>query len=186
MQPAEFAMLDTPQLPGLLGSAAGILPMWPLELGLSQLTRAIAQRHPGLFDRLGVHEAKRIVIAPTDFPAVFVLHLHRDQPSAEVRPEGSRPPCDARVAGPLLALMDLAEGNRDGDALFFARDIDIEGDVSALLALRNALDGEGLDLIEEMVSPLGPLAASVGAAVRRLVQLLLWISRAAPAAVAAP
>ena len=83
-------------------------------------------------------------------------------------------------------VLDLAEGNRDGDALFFARDIDIEGDVSALLALRNALDGEGLDLIEEMVSPFGPLAAGVGGLVRRSLQLLLRISRAAPATVAAP
>ncbi|HEC14815.1 MAG TPA: lipid carrier protein, partial [Rhodospirillales bacterium] len=46
----------------------------------------------------------------------------------------------------------------DGDALFFSRDLAIEGDTGAVVALRNAVDGAEIDLIEDLVSNLGPFA----------------------------
>jgi predicted lipid carrier protein YhbT len=53
----------------------------------------------------------------------------------------------------------MVEGRLDGDALFFSRDLSIEGDVEAVVALRNAIDGEGLNILQDAVAPLGPLAS---------------------------
>jgi predicted lipid carrier protein YhbT len=42
-------------------------------------------------------------------------------------------------------LVGMLDGSYDGDALFFSRDLVIEGDTSAVLALRNALDDAEID-----------------------------------------
>jgi len=49
-------------------------------------------------------------------------------------------------------------GTWDGDALFFSRDLMIEGDTSAALALRNAIDDAELDLSVEIAGLGGPFA----------------------------
>ncbi|MCH8036113.1 MAG: SCP2 sterol-binding domain-containing protein [Proteobacteria bacterium] len=64
----------------------------------------------------------------------------------------------ATIRGSLLSLIDLLEGRVDGDALFFSRDLVIEGDTEAVLTLRNAIDGAGIDLVEIAASALGPFA----------------------------
>ena len=70
---------------------------------------------------------------------------------------------DARIAGPLAALIGLVHGAYDGDALFFSRDLVIEGDTAAVLALRNAIDNEELDLAARDDAPV----RSAGEARRR-------------------
>ena len=63
----------------------------------------------------------------------------------------------------------MIHGAYDGDALFFSRDIVIEGDTAAGLALRNAIDNAELDLFEEALDMLGPLKARVAPRLRPLV-----------------
>ncbi|RMF14537.1 MAG: hypothetical protein D6757_06105, partial [Alphaproteobacteria bacterium] len=63
---------------------------------------------------------------------------------------------DARVTGPLTALLNVATGAVDGDALFFSRDLMIEGDTALVVALRNAFDDAHLDLAE-LIGPPEPL-----------------------------
>lgn len=164
-------MPTTPQLPALLTSVMRLLPPQPLELALGRLMTSAIGRHPALFDRLGPHASKAIGIAPTDVPVIFVLRPAPEMPRLDVRPEHAGSDCDALIIGPIFALVDLAEGRLDGDALFFSRDIRIEGDVEAVLALRNALDSEGLDLVREAVAPLGRLAAGPELVVRRCLDV---------------
>ena len=66
------------------------------------------------------------------------------------------------------ALIELLEGRVDGDALFFSRDLAIEGDTEVVLMLRNAVDSEVIDVLDDLTSVFGPLAglarkAAVGA-----------------------
>jgi O2-independent ubiquinone biosynthesis accessory factor UbiT len=59
------------------------------------------------------------------------------------------------LAGGLAALLGLVYGAFDGDALFFSRDLVVEGDTGAMLALRNAIDNAEFDLAVEFPRPSG-------------------------------
>lgn len=134
-----------------------LLPLAPLQWPLTMVLRSVVARHPRIFERLGPHASKRFGIRPTDLPFAFVLEPHPRTPTiAAVR---SLPDAvSIRIAGPLIGLLGLIDGSYDGDALFFSRDLAIEGDVEAVLALRNAIDNAGLDLVADATALLGPLA----------------------------
>ncbi|HEY9094388.1 MAG TPA: SCP2 sterol-binding domain-containing protein, partial [Hydrogenophaga sp.] len=120
-----------PTIPPLLASPLRVVPLVPLAQALTVLARRLVRHHPGLINRLGPYVASSFAIAPTDLPVTLLLHphpkamritLHRDPPMA-----------DARIAGSLAALLGLVHGTWDGDALFFSRDLVIDGDTSAAL-----------------------------------------------------
>lgn len=134
-------------------------PLWPLEMLLAALTRRLAARNPAMFGRLGEHAQKTFCIAPTDLPFAFVLRPRPERIALRVVRTHARVGADATILGPLPSLLALAEGEADGDALFFARELVVEGDVGAVLALRNAIDDARLDIAAELAAPLGPLAA---------------------------
>ncbi len=154
-------MPHTQQLPRFLTDVTRILPLRPLEIATSYLAARIAYEHPDLLDRLGEHAGKTIAVAPTDISAVFIMKLGPHKPSIKVIREAEPGSFDARVSGPLIALIDLAEGRIDGDALFFSREITVDGDMETVVALRNALDAEGLDLIKEVLRPFGPFGGGL-------------------------
>ncbi len=77
---------------------------------------------------------------------------------------------DAVVEGPLFLLLALLEGRCDADALFFSRSLTVIGDMEAMLALRNALDGCEVDLPRDLgasAGPLSPLVSRTADAIRR-------------------
>ena len=142
----------------LLALAMRPLPLLPLQPLLAVLLHRIERRHPGIFERLGDHAGKRFGIRPTDLPFAFVLEPKPLRPRiSAVRYLPGR--LDACVSGTLAALVGLVEGAFDGDALFFSRDLRIEGDIEAVLALRNAIDDAQIDLVGEALDGLGPLKA---------------------------
>lgn len=148
---------SVPMLPPLLTRIVRPLPLTPLQLPLSMVLRSVVARHPHIFERLGEHADKRFGLDPSDLPFSFVLVPHPTRPSLTVvrrLPEG----LPVRIAGPLFALLGLVDGSYDGDALFFSRDLVVEGDVEAVLALRNAIDDAGIDLVADAAALFGPLA----------------------------
>lgn len=147
---------STAAFPALISAALRPLPLGPLQLFLSAVLRRIVRHHPRIFDRLGVHAGKRYGLAPSDLPFAFVLHTALHAPRIIVvrsLPDG----LDAGIAGPLRALIGMADGSHDGDALFFSRTIAVEGDIEAVLALRNAVDDAGIQILREGAAVLGPL-----------------------------
>lgn len=151
------------QVPRPLAAPLRLAPLKPLELALTQFTRRLIARHPGLIERLGIYADRSYQIDPTDLPVTLVLHPHPTRARLTVH---RRPPAaDARIAGPLAALVGLVHGTWDGDALFFSRDLVIEGDTAAALALRNAIDDAELDLGAEISRLSGPLARFVDPAI---------------------
>jgi predicted lipid carrier protein YhbT len=150
------------------------LPPGPLSLLLGHTIRGLARRNPGLFTRLGAHSSKRFLIEPTDLPFRLLIQPQAAQPRVEAFSDSAPPGWDCRIAGPLAALLGMVHGAYDGDALLFSRDIVIEGDTEAALALRNALDDAEIDLFEEVAEGLG---APGRAASRRLRPLARAASR---------
>lgn len=105
----------------------------------------ILERNPGLVARLGPHAAKRFVVDPVDCPFVFLIEPRTDRPRLRVLASIKSVRWDARIAGAMIVLTGLLDGTYDGDALFFSRDLTIEGDTAAVLALRNAIEDCDLD-----------------------------------------
>lgn len=126
------------------------------NVALRHLTMKIVRRHPELADRMGSYASARVLIEPTDIPMRFHLRLDSPTPITCLRRAGA---CtwDARIAGPIAILLAMVHGVLDGDALFFSRDITIEGDTNAILAMRNAIDAAEIDLSGEIAALFGPL-----------------------------
>ena len=156
-------MLEAPQspvvpLPGLVALALRPLPLLPLQLLLQGMAAGIAQRHPELLGRLAAYRGRCIAIDPSDLPFAMLLEPRDDAITLRVVRELGCGKADARIRGPIIALMGLVDGRYDGDALFFSRDITVEGDIEAVLALRNAVDDAQIDLSDEAAAWAGPLA----------------------------
>ena len=149
--------ITIPHFPAVGASLLGVLPLAPLSLASAQLARSLGRRHPSLFKRLGDQANKVFLIDPTDLPIAFRLSPNSGDPRLDVVRSSDASPWDARIAGPLAALLGLVHGAFDGDALFFSRDLIIEGDTEAVLALRNAIDNEEIDMASEITALFGPL-----------------------------
>ena len=149
-----------PTVPTALRIGLSPLPLAPVTFAVDRLVRSLAGRHGAMFARLGEHAGKRFLIEPTDLPFVFVLEPRREGPAVTVARSRDGLACEARIAGPLAGLVGLVHGAYDGDALFFSRDLVIEGDVAAVLALRNAVDDAEIDLVAETAAAFGPLAGA--------------------------
>lgn len=151
--------------PPLLSMAMRLLPLAPLQPPLSLLLASIVRRHRGLFTRLGPHARKHFGIDPTDLPFAFLLSPNPDRPRLVA--VGDLPQVlDVRISGPLGALIGMVNGELDGDALFFSRDLRVEGDFEAVVALRNAIDDARINMIDEIGSLFGPLGGPVETALR--------------------
>ena len=144
----------------LLGFALRPAPPGLLQPFASLAMAAMLRRHRSVLERLEILENPVFLIDPVDLP--FRLLLDLGQPSPRLRVLAEDDVCEqqaATIRGSLLALVDLLEGRVDGDALFFSRALGVEGDVEAVVALRNAVDGADISLIDDLLAPLGPLGA---------------------------
>jgi predicted lipid carrier protein YhbT len=156
------------RLPALAGVLVRPVPLWAVEAAANAAFRAVLRTRPRLFDRLGAHGEKTFAFAPTDLPLVFVV-VPEDETIAVLRP-GSPTRADVLISGPIVTLLALAEGRLDGDAAFFARDLSVDSDMEAALALRNAMDDCRIDLPTDLAPLAGPF--------RRPVELGLQAARA--------
>lgn len=153
-----------PRMPALLALGVRLAPYPPGDMLLTRLARKILARNPGVLERLGSYRRSRFVLTASDVPVSFLLDLTRDLPAVSLHRD---PPAgDARISGSLAVLIGLVHGVWDGDALFFSRDLTVEGDTSAVLALRNAIDDAELDLGQELATFAGPLSGLA----RRLIE----------------
>lgn len=144
----------------LAGLAAGAVPPAAFQPLLGAVLRTLGRRHPEVFARLAPLGGRSVLIVPTDLPFRFLLRPNDRPPSLRVlgADEAAAENGSATIRGPLLKLLALAEGRVDGDALFFSRDISVSGDTEVVVALRNALDGAELDVLDTLCAACGPLA----------------------------
>jgi predicted lipid carrier protein YhbT len=125
-----------------------------------------------LIDRLEGAGARRIGIDPNDLPFAILLETRDGTMGLRLERELSKESVHARICGPLLALVGLVDGTYDGDALFFSRDLTVEGDIEAVLALRNAVDDAEIDLLHELTVSAGAFVAPLDRAARGVASVL--------------
>jgi O2-independent ubiquinone biosynthesis accessory factor UbiT len=162
-------------LPPVAARIAGLFPLMPLEAGLRLLiARALAIR-PSLAERLSEYDGRVFAIDPSDCPFAFLVTPRAGKAEVETVRDLEGAKYDARIKAPLIVLMGMVDGSYDGDALFFSRDLSIDGDTGAVLALRNALENAELQpaavlgLPENFSGPFNRAAELAFAEVRRLL-----------------
>lgn len=134
---------------------------------LDRVVRRLAMQHPEIFARIAPYETADFVIVPSELP--FALHLRPDPLSPLLRavPKDRLPPCEARIEGRFLLLLELVDGESDGDAAFFARDLTISGNTEAVVSLRNALDDVDGSIAQEAADLFGPPGRAILNILRR-------------------
>ncbi len=132
-------------LPSLISNATGVLPLLPLEVIVRRLLSNAMAARPSFAERLGEHAGRCFAIDPVDCPFVFMMKPEKGRTELRVVRRAASTGYDARIAAPLVVLLGMIDGTYDGDALFFSRDLSIEGDTEAVLALRNAIENADLD-----------------------------------------
>lgn len=152
------APLEAPLSPVLLlGLVLEKLPIGLVQTVLDALLRAVQRRHPDCLERMAEWADRLVCIDPIDLPFVILLRPDPSAPRLSARRRTDRFEVAATIRGPLDALIALAEGRVDGDTLFFSRELAVEGDTEVSVALRNAVDGAGIDLTADLAAALGPL-----------------------------
>jgi len=134
------------------------------------LVRKMARRHPRLFKNLARLGPAVVQFKPLDLPHSFTLRLGDGPVTLQLTGKDEEAP-DACIQGNLAVLLDMLEGRTDGDTLFFSRDIVVTGDTSLVVGLRNTLDREEINLLDEVLSLCGPFEKSAGMALTVLGRL---------------
>ncbi len=159
----------------LAGLVSRPLPPRLLQPVLDAVFKRVMRKHPDLFDRLSGLGNPVYLIDPTDLPFSFLLNADPARPRMLVTVDGrdgvGNMCASATVRGPLRSLIDLLEGRMDGDALFFSRSLNIEGDTEAVVALRNAVDDANVQLTDDVLASLGPFSGPARRALKLGEQL---------------
>jgi predicted lipid carrier protein YhbT len=143
------------------------MPLFPLQPVLGRIVRRIAKLRPEIFGRIGPHIDKCFLIDPMNMPFVLVLHPNPDRPRLSAARRHDAPAFDARIAGSFLTLLAVADGRLDGDALFFTRELVVDGNTEAVVCLRNALDDLEGSIADDVAAMFGPPGKATLALLRR-------------------
>lgn len=161
------------RLPPYVARMTKFLPLAPLERLISKAADRVAKEHPEFFDRLDEYADKSYVIVPTDLDWIAGLSFQNEHVQLRLsRSLDAFPNRDVLVKAPILSLLNLLDGEEDGDALFFSRDLTIEGDTEAVLALRNALDDAEIDFLYQIAQLAGPFSGPVESGAKTLLSRL--------------
>lgn len=144
------------------------MPLFPLQPALHRIINSIVRKKPELLHRIGIHKDKYFLIDPLNMPFVLLLRPDPDQPFLRAYRRTETIQYDARIAGTFLTLLDMIDGQLDGDALFFSRDLIVEGNTEAVVCLRNALDDMDGSIADDVVAVYGLPGRAFLALLRRI------------------
>ena len=160
--------MDAQQLKDIPGKLLRPVPMAVYQPILRRIATYIAEKHPTLFARLGDDVNKAFLIDPTNMPFVLLLEPDPNHVSLEAYRSAENLDYDASITGSFLNLLRLIDGELDGDALFFSRDLKIEGDTEAVVRLRNAMDDIDGSVASDIADMLGPIGRMMLSRLREL------------------
>ncbi len=145
-------------------------PFFALQPILRHVINRIAKDNPDMFGRLGPHYNAVFVIDPVNLPFVLVLRPDPNDLMLVARSRHDTLEHDASISGSFLDLLMLVDGDVDGDALFFARDLTITGNTEAVVCLRNALDDIEGSIAASVADMFGPPGRATLKLLRRVRQ----------------
>ncbi len=116
------------------------VPLPLINIILARLVKNIGTRRPEIFNRLEGHHHKWFLIDATNLPFLLCLQPDPQSPMLKSCRRRYAPRAESKISGSFLTLLGMIDGRYDGDALFFTRDLSVQGDTEAIVCLRNALD----------------------------------------------
>lgn len=143
-------------------------PLPVVNYFLRRAITKIIQKNPTLFKRLSGHHHKTFLIEITNLPFNLVLRPDPVSPYLSAQRKKSEIKANAKISGSFLRLLGMIDGQVDGDALFFTRDLQISGDTEAIVRLRNALDDVDGSVADEVASYFGVFGLHFLAVARRV------------------
>lgn len=125
-----------------------------LQFAVDQIVHKFEKRHPNIIYRMQVFKKSIIALEPNDLPFAFVASFH---PSFKIKivNKNSIGGDIVSLKAPLNIFLDMLFSSEDGDALFFARKLEVRGDTTSIVALRNIIEAENLSLEEDMQKEFG-------------------------------
>ncbi|MBI4357183.1 MAG: SCP2 sterol-binding domain-containing protein [Gammaproteobacteria bacterium] len=126
-----------------------------LQTLINRTLLKIQRHHPGIAERLSEFHGKTLLIEFSDLPFYLLLPIEQSLKVRIIpnRSEALASEPFATVRSELYSLWQLFQGKLDGDALFFSRDLSIDGNTELIVALRNALDGVKIDWVKDVFNP---------------------------------
>ncbi|MGV3278801.1 SCP2 domain-containing protein [Rickettsiales bacterium LUAb2] len=140
----------------LLGLGLKKVPTPLIQFFLTYSLKKMHTKYIRIFEKVGESNENSYLIIPTDVPFNFYLVIDKLAPSLTlVEKEDTTIEASATIKASLENLLQMFEGKLDGDAAFFSKDLIIEGSTAAIVALRNAVDGEDINIINDLSDNLG-------------------------------
>lgn len=158
--------------PGLVfGLGLAFCPLPLLQYVVQSFAYRLNNHYPALQERLSEVSGKSFALILPDMPFNTLLEVDGGVVAVTLHPKQKPLFAEVTLQGSSQTFLALLEGNVDGDALFFSRELCVEGDTEALLILRNALDNAQIDLREIVFSVFGPLSGIAAQAAAPLEKL---------------
>lgn len=140
-------------------------PVFPkplVQVAINQLTKKFQQMHGGVISRMNEFAPARIILNPVDMPFVFFVEFQKDNFSILLLDEDSYVGEDITTISATFAFfLNMLEGDKDGDALFFSRQLTLTGDTTVIVALRNILEAESININKDINAQFGFFAPMV-------------------------
>lgn len=139
----------------LLQTLARPVPLPVINYFMRRAVAKITQKNPAIFNRLRGHQHKTFLIEITNLTFDLILQPNQIKPYLRAQRKKNDVQVDAKISGSFLTLLGMIDGRVDGDALFFTRELQISGDIEAIVRLRNALDDIDGSVADEVASYFG-------------------------------
>lgn len=138
------------------------VPLPLLQLGVNALTNRFQEMHPGVLQRMGAFPHAKMILDPIDLPYYFFVEFLPDNLNIIILADDTYVGSEfTRIAASLEFFLHMLQRDSDGDALFFSRQLTIEGDTTVVVALRNILEAESINLDQDIQNTFGQFAPIV-------------------------
>lgn len=137
------------------------IPHKIIQKALDYALEKMFTKYPRIFQKVAEEGDFSYLIRPTDLPFNFYLVMSANAPVLTLEPKTYEPQASATITATLANLLSMLEGRLDGDAAFFSKTLVVEGSTVAIVSLRNAIESENINTLEDLTSDLkliGPWA----------------------------
>jgi len=138
------------------GAAAGFLVKKRFKITgliLNSVANKIYRNHPSMAERLQPIINSSFFVKITNLPFNVFFTIEEKGVAVKALHNSEQPTADLTISSDLTSLVNIFEGDEDGDKLFFSRKLQINGNSEALVTLRNAIDSQDINIVEEISAP---------------------------------